>query len=242
MLQGQGVIVDSFTHEQCPLNSNKDENAEESNHIEMVFRSKTLSDHDDDKVIEELGTTEEMLKEDENDQGKRCNVPKCMKPCCPPRGHFGFIITKAVLGFVIWAAAWSVLGKDALPGGNVFSLFVLLVVASLAGVLISKVPYVTLPPLLGMLITGFLFRNIPGVSFTKSIDKQWSTTLRNIALVIILLRSGLGLDVQALKRLKCTVLRLAFCPCLIEAVTVGVISHFLLGMPWLWAFMLGYEI
>ena len=248
MLQGQEVAIDSSANEQSPLTSNKHENADEDNHIEMVFKSKKLSQQDIDKITEESKTSEEVLEDAESHQTENthrrrcCNVPNWMRPCFPPRGRFGFIMTRGVLCIVVWAASWSILGDDALPGGNVFSLIILLIVASLGGFVVSKIPFVTLPPLLGMLITGFLFRNLPGISLTKNIEKQWSTTLRNVALVIILLRSGLGLDINALKRLKCTVLRLAFCPCLVEAITVGIISHFLLGMPWLWAFMLGYVI
>jgi len=37
-------------------------------------------------------------------------------------------------------------------------------------------------------------------------------------------------------------LRLAFGPCITEAVTVAVMAHFLLGLPWLWAFQLGFII
>ena len=246
MTQEPKIIIGSLTNEQSPLTN--DEDANESSHIEMVFRTKKISANDDvddtlDKSFDENGTSENKLREDQRAENtkKCCHTPKVMKPCCPPRGHFGYLITKGVLGFVIWAALWSILGKEALPGGNMFSLFILLVVASLAGFLVSKIPFVTFPPLLGMLIAGFLLRNVPGISVAKDIDKQWSSTLRNVALVIILLRSGLGLDIQALKRLKCTVLRLAFCPCLVEAITVAIFSHFLLGMPWLWAFMLGYE-
>ena len=29
-------------------------------------------------------------------------------------------------------------------------------------------------------------------------------------------------------------------PCIAEACTVGLVSHFLLGFPWLWGFMLGF--
>jgi len=238
MLQVQEVANEGLG-EESPLRSS--ENADESSHIEMVFRKKKISEHD--KTTEDHGMIEARfgVETETNDSGNKfCVVPKCMKPYCPPRDRFGFIVTGGCMCFVFWAAVWSLLGKDALPGGNIFSLLLLLVSAALAGFLVTKIPFITLPPLLGMLITGFIFRNIPGSSITKNIDKQWSMTLRNIALVIILLRSGLGLDIQALKRLKCTVLRLAFCPCLVEAVTVGIVSHFLLGIPWLWAFMLGF--
>lgn len=36
------------------------------------------------------------------------------------------------------------------------------------------------------------------------------------------------------------VLRLAFVPCLVETAVVGLASHFLMGLPWLWSFLLGF--
>ena len=63
---------------------------------------------------------------------------------------------------------------------------------------------------------------------------------RQIALAVILIRAGLGLDAEALRRLSCVVLRLAFLPCLAETLTDGIASHFILRLPWQWAFMLGY--
>ncbi len=62
---------------------------------------------------------------------------------------------------------------------------------------------------------------------------------RQLALVIILIRAGLGLDPEALFRLKGVVLRLAFLPCLAEAFTVAAASHWILGFPFLWGLILG---
>ena len=235
--------------EHSPLT--RDQSIEESNHIEMVFASKKAGNNEECRgqleieKEEENATNQDTIEDDrqkqrnENNCCKKCHIPKCLSPCLPPRGFFGDVLTRGLVCFLGWATLWAILGKEALPGGNTYSLFILLVTASFAGFLVSKIPYVTFPPLLGMLIAGFLLRNVPGISVAKDINKQWSATLRNVALVVILLRSGLGLDIEALKRLKCTVIRLAFSPCLVEAITVGIVSHFLLGMPWLWAFMLG---
>ena len=63
---------------------------------------------------------------------------------------------------------------------------------------------------------------------------------RNVALVVILTRAGLGLDPVALKKLSWGVVRLAFLPCLVEAVTVAVASYLILGFPIAWGFMLGF--
>jgi NhaP-type Na+/H+ or K+/H+ antiporter len=60
-----------------------------------------------------------------------------------------------------------------------------------------------------------------------------------IALVIILIRAGLGLDPKALKRLSGMVIRLAIFPSLVEATSMAVMSHFLLRLPWIWSILLG---
>ena len=98
---------------------------------------------------------------------------------------------------------------------------------------------VRLPPLLGMLLAGIALKNIPTLEFPPNWN-DYSSTLRGVALVIILTRAGLGLDPEALKRLSGVVFRLAFIPCLVETLIVGVASHVLLDLPWLWGFMLGF--
>nr|XP_053650607.1 sodium/hydrogen exchanger 9B1-like [Cherax quadricarinatus] len=109
--------------------------------------------------------------------------------------------------------------------------------ALLAGMMAD---YVGLPSLLGSLVMGILFNIIPGINaLGHNIDIYYSSVLRNIALTIILIRAGLGLDPVALKRLSCTVLRLAFLPCLVETVTMGIASAFFLDLPWSWSLMLG---
>jgi Kef-type K+ transport system membrane component KefB len=84
------------------------------------------------------------------------------------------------------------------PSGTIFVLIILVVLALIFGWLFSLI---RLPPLLGMLLTGIVIKNIPGMAF----DQYWtpaSSILRGIALVVILMRAGLGLDPQALKRLS----------------------------------------
>ncbi|XP_069956725.1 sodium/hydrogen exchanger 9B2-like isoform X2 [Cherax quadricarinatus] len=128
----------------------------------------------------------------------------------------------------------------ALPGGKLFSLLLLYVMALLAGMMAD---YVGLPSLLGSLVMGILFSSIPGINaLGHNIDIYYSSVLRNIALTIILIRAGLGLDPVALKRLSCTVLRLAFLPCLVETVTMGIASAFFLDLPWSWSLMLGFVV
>ena len=56
--------------------------------------------------------------------------------------------------------------------------------------------------------------------------------IRNVALVIILMRAGLGLDPKALKALSLVVLRLAVTPVLVETATIAVVANLILGFPW----------
>ncbi|XP_044768596.1 sodium/hydrogen exchanger 9B2 isoform X5 [Neomonachus schauinslandi] len=92
----------------------------------------------------------------------------------------------------------------------------------------------------GMLLAGFLLRNIPVISDNIQIKHKWSSALRSIALCVILVRAGLGLDSKALKKLKGVCVRLSMGPCLVEACTSALLAHFLMALPWQWGFILGF--
>lgn len=63
-----------------------------------------------------------------------------------------------------------------------------------------------------------------------------------MALVVILVRAGLDLDPPTLHRLKFTVIKLSVIPWTVEAVSVAVLSHFFLEIPWMYAVLLGMNI
>ncbi|XP_070000471.1 sodium/hydrogen exchanger 9B2-like isoform X3 [Penaeus vannamei] len=158
--------------------------------------------------------------------------------CWPPHGIVGRCLTWTLLVLLGWGAAIAIIGISALPGGNIFSLMCLFCIAVLGGQLATLAK---LPSLMGMLVVGIILSSVPGINYVgNNIDKEWSSALRNIALVVILLRAGLGLDPAALKELSFMVLRLAFTPCIVETVTVATVTHLLLGFPWLWGLMLGF--
>ncbi|GFR63530.1 mitochondrial sodium/hydrogen exchanger 9B2-like, partial [Elysia marginata] len=62
----------------------------------------------------------------------------------------------------------------------------------------------------------------------------------SLALTVILIKAGLGLDPVALKRLSLMVLRLAFLPSLAEVVVDGVAAKLILDISWTWAFLLAF--
>ncbi|KAK7910069.1 hypothetical protein WMY93_014753 [Mugilogobius chulae] len=173
-----------------------------------------------------------------------CSVCETVRERCPrPRGLLNLVITKACLFALLFGLVWSITGSECLPGGNLFGLVILFICAVLGGKLMGMVQFPTLPPfppLLGMLLAGLVLRNVPYICDAVYINPHWSSALRNIALAIILTRAGLGLNPQALVRLKAVCVRLAVGPCLVEACIVAVVSHFLLNLPWVWGFILGF--
>lgn len=95
---------------------------------------------------------------------------------CPPHGRVGKWLTGLLIISLVFGSLVSLLGESALPGSNIFSLFVLFVLAEAAG---RAVVPLRLPPLLGMLVVGILLKSVPGLDVIgKNIDQEWSAALR----------------------------------------------------------------
>ena len=62
---------------------------------------------------------------------------------------------------------------------------------------------------------------------------------RQIALVILLIRAALEVHPKALKRFWFSVLKVSTVPVAAEILLDAVMIRFLLGLPWIWSFMLG---
>ncbi|KAJ0181768.1 hypothetical protein K1T71_002490 [Dendrolimus kikuchii] len=160
----------------------------------------------------------------------------CPYPLCPSYRQFAQTISVIIIGLLVWLILWIVMGDTAAPGGQLFSLAVLTLAAYFGGWLMMKIT--TLPALIGMLIMGIVMKNLGFVNFDPQFQKV-SSYIRKIALTIILTRAGLDLDPIALKKFFFTVIKLALVPWTFECVLCAVMSYFLLGLPWDWAFLLG---
>ena len=151
----------------------------------------------------------------------------------------------AILG-VLYVVAFVLLGAAMLPGGAGFCLLLVYVLASLCGDVVKALSP-RLPPLLGMLLAGLVLRNVPSVlDATAPVLGHgfdwWSSQARAGALAVIMLRAGLGLDLQKLRKLGLLTARLAFGPCLAEALTVALLAAPLLELPPAWGGTLGFVI
>lgn len=159
------------------------------------------------------------------------------------------IIYTAVVAAMWWTIGnlLPLLGGAIAPGGAGFALGILYAFSCLCSAVIKRVSP-RLPPLLGMLLAGLLLRNVHPAPLGAETDllghsfEWWSFTLRSSALAVIMLRAGLGLDLEKLKKMGWVTVRLACFPCLTEAFTVALVSHLLLGLPYAWAGLLGFVI
>ena len=101
-----------------------------------------------------------------------------------------------------------------------------------------------LPGLLGMILTGIILGeysrnyivNILKLDFLEPFfisDKilSISSDLRLCALIVILIRAGLGIDKESLKKIGNVALKMSCIPCLFEGFTIMMVTHLLLGFP-----------
>ncbi|XP_010951907.1 sodium/hydrogen exchanger 9B2 isoform X1 [Camelus dromedarius] len=208
---------------------------------ETVKNPRSIDGNESTRGSNLLSSNESMLQGTPTEPN---NLPRLRQIfACPPHGLLDRVITNVTMVVLLWAVVWSITGSECLPGGNLFGIIILFYCSIFGGKLFGLIKLPTLPPLpplLGMLLAGFLIRNIPVVSDNVQVQHQWSSALRSIALSVILVRAGLGLDSNALKKLKGVCVRLSMGPCLVEACTSAVLAHFLMGLPWQWGFLLGF--
>ncbi|XP_008579129.1 PREDICTED: mitochondrial sodium/hydrogen exchanger 9B2 [Galeopterus variegatus] len=208
---------------------------------ETVINLKGVNGNEPTEGSNLLNSSEKKLQETPTESNHLQRLRQTL--ACPPHGLLDRVITNVTMVVLLWAVVWSVTGSECLPGGNLFGIIILFYCAVIGGKLLQLIKIPTLPPLpplLGMLLAGFLIRNIPVISDNVQIKHKWSSSLRSIALSIILVRAGLGLDSEALKKLKSVCVRLSLGPCLVEACASALLAHFLMGLPWQWGFILGF--
>ncbi|KAH8411908.1 hypothetical protein KR222_002110, partial [Zaprionus bogoriensis] len=156
-------------------------------------------------------------------------------PLCPTFRTFSRLVALTAIGVLLWIVAFVIIGPSAAPGGQLFGLVVLTVAANFGGYLMSLT---TLPRLIGMLLVGLLFQNVGWVDLDGDFSKV-TAHLRKFALTVILTRAGLEMEPQAFKKVYKTILKLGIVPWCVEFAVMAVMSHYLLGLPWIWGCLLG---
>ncbi|GAB6099774.1 cation:proton antiporter [Halanaerocella petrolearia] len=98
-----------------------------------------------------------------------------------------------------------------------------------------------LPSLLGMLVAGIIL-GPSGLSLLDSKLLSISQEIRQLALIIILLRAGLGISKDTLKKIGKAAFRLSFIPGLLEGGTIFLLATYFFNLPWKSAGMLSFII
>ncbi|APH18635.1 cation:proton antiporter [Clostridium botulinum] len=118
------------------------------------------------------------------------------------------------------------------------SLAIIILLGLIANKLFEKLK---LPGLLGMLILGILI-GPHGLDWLSKDILNASSDLRKIALIVILLRAGLGLNKEELKLVGKTALKLSCIPGIIEGLFIAIASVKLLGFSFVQGGLLGFII
>lgn len=116
-----------------------------------------------------------------------------------------------------------------------FSLALIFLLGMILGSLFKKLK---LPALLGMLLTGILL----GPNFLNLLDSSIlniSADLRQIALIIILTRAGLNLDIQDLKKVGRPAFFMCFIPATLEIIGMIILASYLFKLSFLDSAILG---
>ena len=110
------------------------------------------------------------------------------------------------------------------------------------GLLLNKAfEKIKLPGLLGMLILGIVLGPY-GLNFISDEILNISSDLRKIALIVILLRAGLGIKKETLNKVGKPAIKMSFIPGLLEGFTIMFIASYLFGISKIEAGILGFII
>lgn len=114
-------------------------------------------------------------------------------------------------------------------------------ILTLALVLYYLFSLVKLPGILGLIAAGILV----GPSVLNVVDPEVAILLKELktaALIVILIRAGLGINRDTLHKVGRPAINLSFIPGVIEGLTVMTIAHFIFDFTWIEGGMLGFII
>ena len=118
------------------------------------------------------------------------------------------------------------------------SLAIIIILGLMSNKLFEKLK---LPGLLGMLILGVLLGPY-GINIISADILRISPDLRKIALIIILLRAGLGIKKDTLNKVGVPALKMSCIPGIFEGISIMFIASYVLGITKVEAGMLGFII
>ncbi|CAB3231154.1 unnamed protein product [Arctia plantaginis] len=141
-------------------------------------------------------------------------------------------------GLTLWGSSWFLLKDSILPDGSLFNMMGVVIAGYIFGHTLER--FTTINPVVGMTLTGALYRNFGPPNFLKDpaadlIDYH----LRRIYPVIILTKGPLSWNWEYIRHHSLKVFSLATLPWIIECLSTAFFAHILLEYPWYWGLHLG---
>ncbi|XP_016922409.1 sodium/hydrogen exchanger 9B1 isoform X3 [Apis cerana] len=145
------------------------------------------------------------------------------------------------LGIIImaWAVLYFLFDKTMIPNNDGFGLYFLAIFSYCLGNFFSIIPYVKLPPMLGMLIAGLIVRNSGLYNIREELGIRTTTKIRTFCVTFIMIRFGLQLSFTSITKNTMFIIILAIVPSSIEILMITVYCRFILLFHWDWSFMTG---
>jgi NhaP-type Na+/H+ or K+/H+ antiporter len=117
-----------------------------------------------------------------------------------------------------------------------------LAIITIAALLMNRLfEFIKIPGLLGMILAGIVL-GPHCLDFISPLLLNISAELRTAALIVILIRAGLGVNREILNKIGVPALKMSCIPGIFEGLSVMLVAHHLLSLPWLEAGMLGFII
>ncbi|XP_014251795.1 sodium/hydrogen exchanger 9B2-like isoform X2 [Cimex lectularius] len=204
--------------------------------FEGVTSQKLLGDsHPLPKIENEVERKKNALKS----PWKKISV-LCPQSCSLPNTPFIRVITLCLFVLSTWTTLQLLLIRLNLPTTDLFKTLGLVLMSYYVGELFQMLH---LPNIVGMYLTGVLFRNVNCFSSIETVRPGFIMA-RYVAVSVVLMRSGLGLNAKICQTYPLSVLKLSTLPAAAEAVAMAIAIKLLLpyNYSWLWSFLFGFSI
>lgn len=127
------------------------------------------------------------------------------------------------------------------PGGSLWALLLVWVCAYHLG---EAFEHIKLPKSLGMLVAGLVLQclpNAPGLQYTlANLSADNSKDIRAASMALVLLRAGLGLDMETVAAYGLALPAFAILPSIMESLIGAAFGSYLFDMPFLLAWVMSF--
>ncbi|XP_031633626.1 sodium/hydrogen exchanger 9B2 isoform X2 [Contarinia nasturtii] len=183
----------------------------------------------------ELASTSEQPHSKEDESNVDNSAPKCWRYLVRNWSEISQQVALLGIGIILW-----ILGTILLPNYITLTspptrMAILFVGGQMCGIVLRLLSW---PEMLGMIGFGMLYANLGQANFYGY--TQLEAFFRDLALVNIMLLAGMGIELKALVQKLWPVLRLSILPTVGEVLIIAVIAKYVLAMPFLWSFLLGF--